>query len=156
MTQGPFRRLGSRDDRGKGRPALALAASVLVMLVGTGIYPQVVHAHRDVRIGICIPYRKGGRCATDRAAPSYLYGSQVVVKGRIRPHHRGTVEIERRDPGGAWKVVARRSVNDEARYRYVWQTRRKDANQGDPYKFRVHLPGHARSRVRKVFVLFSE
>jgi hypothetical protein len=119
-------------------------------------FAQDSHAHRDVRVGICIPSYKGGPCARGKAAPSYLYGQKVVVKGKVNPRHAGTVKVERRKRKRAWRVVARERLEAGRRYRYVWQTRRRHADQGDPYEFRAILPGHDVSRVQKVYVLYSE
>ena len=114
-------------------------------------------AHRDARVSLCIPFYKGGPCPKkDDAAPSYYYGQRVPVKGRVEPRHDGIVRVQRRKGGQPWRTVAKRSVDEDGRYRYVWQTRRRHADQGRPYKFRAVFPGHDRSRVKKVFVLFSE
>lgn len=131
--------------------AVALVGALLLQLP----WAQRADAHQDVRVGICIPYYKGGACARGEGAPSYRYGQDVVVKGRVRPGHSGTVKVERRKKGSDWEVVSRRQL-DDARYRYVWHTRRRHADQGEPYKFRVTLPRHDVSDVQKVFVLFSE
>lgn len=114
-----------------------------------------VKAHRDVSISICIPYYRGAECARGEGAPSYLYGQDVPVKGRARPVHGGTVKIQRRQRQDPWRTVARVELVD-GRYRYVWHTKRRHADQGTPYKFRSILPNHDVSRVQKVYVLYGE
>lgn len=114
-------------------------------------------AHRDVRTSLCIPFYKGGPCPKkDDAAPSYYYGQRIPVKGRVRPEHQGTVRIQRRKGERPWHVVAKRPLDQDGRYRYVWKTRKRNADQDDPYEFRAIFRGHDKSRVKKVFVLFFE
>lgn len=112
-------------------------------------------AHQDVRLSICIPYYAGAKCARGEGAPSYIYGDRVPVRGRARPEHGGTVKIKRRKGRQPWRTVARVSL-EQGRYRYVWRTTRRDADQNTPYKFRAVLPRHDRSRVQRVYVLFRE
>ncbi|MDQ4124100.1 MAG: hypothetical protein M3134_00675 [Actinomycetota bacterium] len=114
-------------------------------------------AHRDAQVSLCIPFYKGGPCPKKNdPAPSYYYGKRIPVKGRVKPRHDGTVRIQRRKGEQPWRTVAKRAVDEDGRYRYEWQTRRRHADQGRPYKFRAVFPGHDKSRVKKVFVLLFE
>ncbi|MDP9068178.1 MAG: hypothetical protein M3N53_07515 [Actinomycetota bacterium] len=130
---------------------------VVVVIAGlcAGSVPPAA-AHGDVRLSICIPYHVGGECARrSEAPPSYHYGDRVPIKGRARPNHEGAVKIQRRRGARPWRTVARVLLVD-GRYRYVWQTTRRDADQDTPYRFRAVLPDHDRSRVQRVYVLFGE
>lgn len=144
----------TRTDRSQYR--VWIYGAIGLILSGLPTSPPVA-AHRDSRVSICIPYFEGSRCAPKgKVAPAYNYGATVVVKGHARPTHGGTVKIERRKGSQPWKVVAKRELDDEGRYRYEWQTRRRDADQGRPYRFRTRLPHHDVSRAQKVYVQFFE
>lgn len=106
--------------------------------------PRSAEAHRVVNLSICIPYYPGADCARRDEAVSYRYGSNVPIRGRARPEHGGTVKIQRRKGAAAWRTVARVDL-EGGRYRYVWQTRRRHADQDTPYKFRATLARHDRS-----------
>ncbi len=136
------------------RVTLKLVAAATLALVGMQDFPSAF-AHQDIRLTICIPYYKGASCAKSDEPPSYNYGDDVVVKGRTIPKHGGTVAIHRRKGSRPWRTVARVDIED-GRYRYVWHTKRKHADQNTPYKFRSVLPNHDKSRVQRVYVLFGE
>lgn len=128
---------------------LGFLAAAPAMLPSPGV------AHRDVRLSICIPYYAGSECAKRGEAPSYIYGQRITVRGRARPAHEGQIKIQRRLGRQPWKTVARVRLV-EGRYRYVWQTYRKHADQDTPYRFRAWLPHHDHSRTQSVYVLYGE
>lgn len=139
--------------RGAVRRVILLGAVALAITTG----PDVAGAHNDVKVGLCIPYYKGGPCVKDKkTAASYKYGWDVPIKGRVQPEHGGTIRIKRRKGSNPWRVVATPSLDSDGRYRYVWHTRRRNADQGRPYKFKAVLRGHDVSPIRKVAVLFEE
>lgn len=130
-----------------------LVATLIAVLCMGLLVPAT--AHRGVRLSICIPYYRGGECARGEAAPSYTYGHSVPIRGRVRPEHGGTVKVQRRKGAQPWATVARVPLED-GRYRYVWHTTRRDADQDTAYEFRAVLARHDRSRVQRVYVLFGE
>ena len=136
---------------GKGTKWATVSLAGLIAM--SAVIPAT--AHDDVTISICIPYYRGSRCAERGSAPSYIYGQDVPVKGRINRSHSGTVRVQRRQRRQPWRTVARVALV-QRRYRYVWHTTRDDADQGTPYKFRAVLARHDHSRTQKVYVLFRE
>lgn len=158
-----------------------IATLFVVGLLGGSVSPAA--AHGDPKVTICIPSYPGGPCFKSpsgtsyegEGGPSYLYGQGVPVKGKVGPKHKGRVEIQRRKapdyeirrhmpdfPLPLWETVAEVRLNEEGVYRYVWKTARGDADQGNPYQFRVILPGHivssrqGTSRIQEVYVLYGE
>ena len=106
--------------------------------------------HRDVGLTICVPYYRGAGCAPqgkNAPTPSYVYGDSVPVKGRVEPAHGGTVRIQRTQRQLPWRTVARVPL-EGGRYRFLWHTTRRDADQGRPFRFRAVLPDHDTSPVR--------
>jgi len=132
-------------------------AAVWIIAIALAVVPgSEVLGHKGSRVTICIPYYKGGPCSKGKKTPSYYYGKRIPIKGKTRPEHGGVVRIQRRKGAKPWRVVARQRLDDRGRYRYVWHTEGKDADQGTPYKFRTILSSHDTSRVRKVYVVVTE
>lgn len=132
-------------------PAVCSIVLLLVSSIGAA------GAHQDVRVGLCIPYYKGGPCVKDeKVAATYEYGDDVPIKGKVRPEHDGTIRIKRRKGPSSWRVVATPSIDARGRYRYVWHTRKRHADQGTPYEFKAVLRGHDVSPIRKVAIVFGE
>ena len=145
----------SRELGGFNIKQVGVSLALVGLLSGT-VATARVSAHEADSLTICIPFYRGGECASANGpSPAYRYGQRVVVRGRIAPKHEGTVRVRRRQGLREWRTVARVPLTD-GRYRYVWQTKRRHVDQNRPYKFRVVVPNHARSRTQKVYVLFRE
>lgn len=147
----------AREDAMSRHESFALRTIVVaVAVLAIAAAPEAAQGHRDTRVGLCIPYYKGGPCVKGKVAASYKYGEDVPIKGRVRPEHRGTIRIKRRKGSNPWRVVATPRLDADGRYRYVWHTRRRNADQGEPYRFKAVLRGHDVSPIRRVAVLFEE
>ena len=153
----------------------ALISCIGLAFVAAGV-PLPATAHEG-RATICIPSYRGGPCFRPppetsyegEGGPSYRFGDVVPVKGRVSPRHRGRIEILGRKapdyelrrlmpdfPFPLWETVATVPLDGRGRFRYLWRTTRRDADQGRPYQFRVRLMGHAESRIQEVYVLLGE
>jgi hypothetical protein len=127
-----------------------LALMVLVLLpVAT-----VASAHEPRSFSACT--LSGGECLSIGAA--FVYGDEVVVRGKVRPAHAGMeARVLRRDPHASdWTRVGTVTVSDTGKMRFVWQTEFEDAVQDAPYLFRFKIPDHGRSTTTEAYVLFGE
>jgi len=78
-----------------GRSRMKKCIAVAVTASAAFGVPHAANAHRDVKLSICIPYYPGTECARRGEAPSYIYGSNVPIRGRAHPEHGGVVKIQR-------------------------------------------------------------
>jgi hypothetical protein len=111
-----------------------------LVLVGTSV--QIASGHATRRFRACT--RSRGTCVQFGA--EIAWGNTVVLKGKVRPRHSGTLaDVLRRKPHGhVWREVAEVSVSDAGRMRYRWLTIHDDA-RADPYVFKFRIRGHGRS-----------
>jgi hypothetical protein len=88
----------------------------------------------------------------------FHFGDRVKVRGVVVPAHAGAdARVLRQDPHSTeWHRVGTVTVSDQGRMRFTWRTRRADAVQDAPYRFRFRIPGHGRSNATEALVLFGE
>ena len=144
--------------KGPAKPLrLLTVAATLAGLIGADT--TSVQAHR-ADFDACAAYKRSGRpCISGREAATYTpySGSGVHLRGRVSTSHAGlSARVARRAPGGSWQVVGQDSVSSGGRLYWRWAVTESDVDYDGPYRLVFRIPGHGRSNVVKVYVIYGE
>ncbi len=134
------------------RRILVVAAAALA-LGATAVRPA--DAHPTERFGACTRHLPG-MCMPIGAA--FDYGDLVVVRGKARPPHAGSIAqvLRQRPHGFVFKRVGQVRVSSSGRMKFRWFTTRASAVQDAPYLFKFRIRGHGTSEPTEAYVLFGE
>ena len=129
--------------------------TVALIAVGTLLLPLEATAHPAREFRACARLAPGD-CLERGAA--FVYGDTAVIRGRVAPpHSEFEAKVLRRDPDRSrWRVVDTVPVTRRGKMFHLWDTRRSDAVQDEPYLFRFRIRGHGLSNTTEAFILFGE
>lgn len=138
------------------RSATRWAAAALAVLLAITLWGPSALAHPTRTFDSCAGYRPHGGYCGDTA--SYLYGDRVHLRARVVPaHSRREAKVRFLRPGAErWEAGVSVPISERGRMRWSFRSRRSDADQTEPWRFRFKIRGHGISDMVEVFILFGE
>ena len=130
-----------------------IAAVWLLAVSFFGIGLPGARAHPATSFTACA-VEPGNSTCTDYVV--YKLGDTVRLRGHVKPPHANLrAQVWRRLPSGqAFHRVGTVDVSARGWMHYAWNTTERTRTAEAPYRIQFRIPGHGRSRVVHLFVLF--
>jgi hypothetical protein len=130
---------------------LLVVVALPAALLALGTPPAA--AHPTTSFSACSVKPHGSTCANDII---YHLGDTIRLRGRVTPPHASLrAQVWREKPQqGRFHLVGSVAIGAGGGMHYVWQTSLRTDPGEAQYKFQFRIPGHGRSNVVRLWLLF--